>query len=571
MRPSSTALIAFALTLGACQAGAPSDEDTSALRPIVRPPPLPPDPNPGPVNAPAPDLCSIVNTLKGGSFGGFSLDAGCSTASYDDLYYFGSTSHHFTLTGGEQTGPRTPEAMADALFCVLGSSEGPTADALQPTSVGRFGYSTSFHVTSRDPVQRHVAGQRVASVYLFGAPFVLEAQDFDASFPTEAESSSLPGFGSTGYYMNVKSSSTNWWVKGSGSVPGTPLTVSAGFSQSDPFRALQNNAISLRDTDPMASTVPSSYLWDNVFNSGGMFHLTPTPAEVASHNADLNWSDADYRNLTDGRLPYDGAYGGATGTYAFLDPSNAYYRLGYPGASATLANGGPASPELTLGFALSFDIIQLGLNLDVKLRSGFELDQGQDGGVDREQTKRGTVATAIDAESNTSLKGELILHDPTGWFDPLLDETFNVIDPLELGPAHTPLASAEYDLSNGFPFSSYQSASSGAAADPQAAIQSCLAAPPASAPPVTPDNPKHIMQRAEDLAGQWLYPCNVQMCRHDTSSLWTCTWNAQTKKLDCADTHQPCSNACFAQADLCDTTGNVYHPTVTKPNPSCIR
>jgi hypothetical protein len=437
-----------------------------------------------------------------------------------------------------------------------------------------------IEVPKYDASSRQVVGQRLGKLYLFGVGLDIEDQDYVAHFPTEA-SNPGPFLRRTGYYMDLQTSTTKWELGGSG-IAG-PFWLDLDFGQDPFFRSMQNNAIAFSSLDnhnasDPANAVNPKFTWDawiNKCNSctpSGLFGCDcPSQADWNQHNYFANWTDAQYRNLSDGILPYIAPLGGVSGKYVYRDSSPNWTQLGKADGGTTPddpthTDGRSPTSYLNFTFALDYDIINLSCNLGVGFRSGMELSQGSYY-ANEFASHYANVVTSLEAESNASLDVRLIIRNPF-LFGPatLFDGTFTILDPTKVKRyQHVNAAQISYDFANGFPFSQYNTASTGNVPAP-AAHDSCLAVPASNNPTVQPQSPQDFLQQATQAAKNELFPCHVALCSIDSANaqigkLRTCQWNRSTQKLDCVQTTQSCTVCTQQTADLCDAAGNVYHAT----------
>jgi hypothetical protein len=544
-------------------------------------------------------ICAILDALPATTIGAVNINKpNCNYWDYDNLYYLGSISRSFRLGGGTTLSPQTPVAMSDALLCALKDSDGASVDATKsPNGLGRFGMASRIVVSKFDPTQRQVLGQRLGTLYAFGVPLDLEDQDFGVSFPTEYVSSGVLLNSTTGYYMDLQSSKTTWSLGGSGFIP-PAFNLKLDFGQTGNFHGVGTNGVAFTSADknhaPDATNVGVDG-WDPWVQScnsckaaGGWFCSCPTPADQQQHDKFVNWTGAQFSNLSDAVLPYYGATGGVTGNYVYKDPSKSWLQLGMP--SGNLIPGDPThdaknspSTYLDFEFGLDYDIVKLMLDLNVKFRSGMELVQNNWISGDTHIIHNASVGTSVDAESHADLGAHLTIKNPF-FFGPeyLVDETFTIFD--SSGDTalnrHADAADITYDYDAGYPFRGYSSFLGGdRSANAEAARQACLAVPPKNNPPVQPGDPNQFLNQVKNAAQSKLYPCNIKLCTQDSANapsqyygtLKTCTWNAQTQKVDCVSTGQSCAlcDPAATHVDLCDAGGTVYHPSTVTGLPQC--
>lgn len=526
-------------------------------------------------------ICDLIDNLPGGNIVGIHIEPPhCTFYNYDNLYYLGS---YLPSTHGQSS--RRATAMSDALFCALKDADGAIADGTVHTGVGRFGMLSRIEVPKKDAAARQLVGQRIGTLYAFGVGMDINNQDFVVSFPTEKTPKLFADpAGATGYYMAVKSSTTSWGLAGS-AVVGL-FTLALDFGQDGYFRSLQNNAFALSSPNNHGRSDPANvanprFSWNAVYGGcaacrtgGASFCTCPSDADVAQHNAYLNWTDDMYRNLGDGKLPYVGPTGGVSGRYVYQEPSLNWTQLGF--TSGGQIDGDPDnskhdSTHLKFTVKLDYEIISLGVTLGVGFRSGMELSQSSYFAHEFGE-HYATVKTTLEAQSNAWMNVHLVIRNPFPFGpDYLIDETFDIFNVST--PNHPTEASRiEYDYAQGFPFHVYSSVATGNR-PAQAGHDACVAVPVQDKPLSPPGSPAAFVARVRDAAQDQLFPCHVRMCSVDRQPptrghVRKCEWNRATKRLACADTTESC-DACQSSADLCDAAGNVYRAKSTVSKVPC--
>lgn len=528
-------------------------------------------------------VCDIMNALPATNIAGVGIDKPtCSFTNYDNLYYLGTYGRPIFTQPSSPPQSTRAQAMSDALFCALKDSAGTVADGTVGSPVGRFGMESRIAVPKYDPVARQVVGQRLGKLYLFGVGMDIEDQDYVATFPAERANEGRFVFAlHTGYYMDLQSSTTTWRLGGRGTTG--LFTLSLDFGQNGYFSSMNNNAIALNPHDGNNHTdnVLSWDHWNQTCNAcraaGSLFCDCPGSGDVAQHNAFASWTDDNYRNLSDGTLPYWGTQGGVSGNYVYRNSSRNWTQLGFANGGTGIqfdpSDADPShdavhnpSTDLHFGFALDYDIIDLSLTLHVGFRSGMELTQS-DHFSNEFKNHYADVATKLDAESEADLLARLVIKNPFPFGpDYLVDESFNVFDP-QRKVADSNGASISFDYGQGFPFSSYVTPTTQPYGLPnaQAAHDACVAVPAANNPPVSPGSPDGLLSQAAAAAQANMWPCHVKLCKasgdgYRVGTLETCEWNKSTKKLDCTATTTPCSVCSDSRADLCFADG-TYKPS----------
>jgi hypothetical protein len=522
-------------------------------------------------------VCDIMNSLPGGNIAGVGIDKPtCSFTNYDNLYYLGSLSQPISFGGPPPAVSHRAPAMSDALFCALKDSAGAVADGTFGTPVGRFGIKSRIDVPKFDAGARQVVGQRLGTLFLFGKGIDIEDQDYVVSFPTERATGGALLIPHTGYYMDLQSAATTWRLGGSGTVG--LFTLSLSFGQNGYFSSMNNDAFALspRDGNNHADDLLSWTHWQSSCNSciaaGSAFCDCPGSGDIAQHNQFAGWSDAQFRNLGDGTLPYWGPAGGVSGNYVYRDASKNWTMFGRSSGSGISAGQADAEPSFDVlhnpstdfhfTFALDYEIIALSLALGVDFKSGMDLTQSSH--FENEfKNHYADVATTLDAQSGATLDARLVIRNPFPFGpDYLVDETFHVLNPTTHNAnGHVTAASISYDFTDGFPYHAYSGAAVGTAPNAQAAHDACVAVAPRNNPPTTPGSPEALAQQAAAAAADAMWPCHVRICKPTGSTfsgtLQTCEWNHATKKLDCVQTTQPCGVCQAAKADLCLADGSV--------------
>jgi hypothetical protein len=533
-------------------------------------------------------VCDLMNSLPGGNIGGVAIDKPtCGFTNYDNFYYLGSYSRPILVQPGTPPPSQRAQAMSDALFCALkdsatASNGNGSADGTVGTPVGRFGIQSSIAVPKYDAGARQVVGQRIGTLYLFGVGMNIEDQDYVATFPTERTGGggifSLPH---TGYYMDLQSSTTTWHLGGHGSIG--LFTLGLEFGQNGYFASMNNNAIALSPQDGNNRFDPelSWDHWQQGCNackaSGALFCDCPGSGDVAQHNAYANWTDAQFRNLSDGTLPYWGTSGGVSGNFVYRNSTKNWMQLGFANGGSGIQNDGndadpthnaANNPSTHLGFtfALDYDIIDLSLALNVNFRSGMELTQA-DHFTNEFKNHYADVGTRLDAESSIGLTGRLTIANPFPFGpDYLVDETLTILDPTHVKKEDDKLVTTiSYDYTQGFPFSTYVTPAGDQSANAQAAHDACVAVPAVNNPPVAPGNPDTLLSQAASAAQQNMWPCHVKLCKaggdgYRVGTLETCEWNKSTHKLDCVQTTQTCNVCSDSRADVCFADGSFVSP-----------
>lgn len=518
-------------------------------------------------------VCDILDALPNLSFGGIGIaNPSCTRTDYHDLFYLGSDSRLL----GRQSSSRA-QATSEALYCALKEAHGAVADGTSHTPLGRFGMESRLEISSADPRARRVEGQRLGRLYAFGVGVDLDNQDFRAAFPTERSSTRF--LRRTGHYMDVETRTTKWRVGGSVAAP--PFTFSLDLEQRPFYEVLGNGAVALSPLVPAGDDrgrhdYREAFRWQTFVDrcnecraASLAFCDCPTEADWAGHNRFAGWVDAQYRNLQDAVLPFFGA-AGVSGDHVYKTPGVNWFQLGRPdgaGHPGEPSHRGDPSTRFGFGFGVTFEIVEVKLQLGVGFRSGMELQKFPSGGLDTgTAAPRSNVVTSLDAESDLDLDAHLIVRNPFPFGpDILLDADIPLLHP-EPATGHAVASAMQYDEASGLPFTGYATAA-GPQFDAQGARDVCLSAPPVSLPRTEPGSPKDFVDRVREEAGKKLFPCDVRLCRpRDDGNLAArgtrqlCDWNQATRRLDCRDTGESCE-MCDQHAALCDEQGNLYSPS----------
>ena len=526
----------------------------------------------------------------------------CSYTTYDNLYYLGEDDSGSASGNAPST---RAGSMGDALYCALKGSNAAQADATSSGAFGRFGMAARVNVSKYDPAtfsqlgnpERQVVGQRLGTLYAFGAGLDIENQDFVATFDQEpnvpgcnVRGAFCDGFSTaTGYYMDMKSSAVRWGLGGSGRIPlgtsGFELTLGADVGQNGTFEALNNNAFALTavntdisgntGADQLNSPTNSALTWDTFVAQhvpcapNDLFCPPPISGdEFAQHDDFVSFTPDQYRNLGDGILPYGGNLGGISGQFVYRPSSMNWTQFGPAQGGETSIVGNPPAgaappthnvsnnPSSHLGFAFGLTyakLISVSVGLDLKFLSAMQLSQGQ--GTISDGPQFASVTTSLDAASSVSLGADLAINNPFGFGpDPLFKAHFNLIDPQTPG-VHVQAADVRYDYSQGTPFYSFQTSNG------DADLQSCLAAPATDNPVATVSTPDTFMQQVVDTAPNYMYPCQVRYCDFSQPDpaggfqLMDCSWDAPSGQMICAPLGVTCVDMCQNSAAICDSSG----------------
>jgi hypothetical protein len=533
-------------------------------------------------------ICHLVNDMPSFSVGDISFSSsGCQSNKYDNFYYLGSDYYRLELRGGPVESTRAA-TLANSLYCALKDSHGATANGTASTPLGAFGMSSRINVSKYDPTAMQVVGQRIGTLWAFGVPLDIEDQDYVATFPTEAlkGGSVFSGF-TTGHYMTLQTSTATWSIGGSGFIG--PFTLSAKVGQQGYFSSMNNNLFGTnggwQENNPNPGLTWSA--WENSCKSCVPSWLIqcdcPSAAQTAQYNQFASWSSSQFENLTDGVLPYQGNTGGVSGNQVYLNSANNWTELGpapgglFPAIAAIGGTAGVAGDDThTVGnnpstyfdvsFGFDYGIINLDLDLQLDFSSSMELVQND--GELSDGPLAGSIMNNLYAQSTTQLSANLSVSNPFPFGpNPLIQETFNIINPTTAQPPATTAAWIQYDYTNGAPIYLYNTARTGNQGNPGAAEANCLAQPVQNNAPEAPASPQTWVQQVGNSAQANLFPCNVNLCNPSSNgsvsgTLETCSWNAATKSLACTQTNTPCS-VCSDSVQLCDSSGHVYAPTST--------
>ncbi len=527
------------------------------------------------------------------------LQAHCSTDQVNDLYYNGSEA----LTNSLEDFLLVPAVTGGAFFCSIADSDGATVDGTLSSSLGRFGVTSQFNVTTRDAPNAHLTARRVGKFYLFGAGANLEVQDMDFKFPSEKTTGSSPWLGS---YMHVQSAGIDWDISGSVTIPVGPVmvTITPTLGSVAPTRSMTNNGIYFSPTND-TNMLPVNYsysTWNTCLQSSGC-------SEAGSAGAGLFQLDhalpcpTDITSGTDGTLPYFGhefGAGCATQNFIFFDILNNWLHFGRPGApevggadessagtastalepnhvitnttSTSIASGGDATTAASLEVSAEFDAevakVTVDATVSLAARDGFAVRQHHVFGTDIGAFGNVVVDTALSAQSKATATVKVTIE--TDLLGPISDSfSFSLGD---TGDREAPVAAGT--TVPGYVSMQYRDGLTGSTeangdyltginqylvkgvpkSDPDSARLSCVLASTATTKaPVKTDNPGPFLQNVASNFVKTVHPCHVQVCNPAGTSETDYEWNGT--QLAETTTHTPCSICTEWKMDLCDGSG----------------
>lgn len=550
------------------------------------------------------------------------VSTNCTLKQTKNLYYNGSLSP----TGGLADLASRPFVTSAAYYCAVKDSHGAKNSAgVVSTSFGGFGMSTRLQITRNEPTPTMVVeGQRIGGITLFGASADLDVQEFQLLFPSEMRPAGQitavhTGTGQTyfqnvtkqqGLYMQALSDSAEWGIGGRVPIP-TPipgLTIgitpslqhdSAKLGSTPLFDSLNNNLVSSTVTNTTQLNAPNpAYKYDTLFAAQqnclkscvpGILCVCqpyPTSKEVLEHERTCSGGTCNYGNTTDGILPYDGPFGGATQTMLYHDNLLNWLHFGHPGAGGIAGepkydltkDGKGQTSAFGLTIDAKYDIgvasVSVGVNTTVGLRSGFAIRQNRVPGAGGEFNTDGQVQTALDSQSSVGINASVSVELPIfGSFS----QSFTLLKPTGTSGAKETVASsvryADDDATSRF--LSYTTTVTGAK-DPNTAFTQCLQSAPA-ATPVKPADPAPFLTNVGNAAIKQIHPCRVTTCNAQ-NVVQQCDWNVSTNSFTCQSLGMTCSDCFRYSASLCDETNTVLtNPdtnmpvTLVRPTPgSCI-
>jgi hypothetical protein len=527
------------------------------------------------------DLCTLVNALGSTlpSLGGDAIGIDtlrCKPDKVDNLYFNGASK----LAGNLTDLSILPYVTGGAYYCAMADADASSVDGTLDSALGRFGVSSQFDVTNRDPANTHVAGRRTGTFWLFGAGAKLAVQDIDITVPAETVGSSW-----WGGYLGVKASGYTWDFGAHvtfpvGPAPAVMVTLTPAFSARGPTRTDTNDSVRL---SPVTSynTLDPRYFYDawaacgssgcaaNPFVNATEFqfdHLAACPANVAS--------------LTDHILPFANAHGGAScasQNFIYVDTLHNWFQFGRP--SGDLADGEPDhtlqnttdSSNYTfyagLGVDVKFDvgIVKIDLNTQINLvgRDGFALRQRHERNPDANQGKGvERIWTQLNAQSraDATIKATVAVG---GWLPPV-----TVTIPISLGDTgNIQAVRAPLNVQSDLTELNYTDAEHTALSlynvkgvskpNPDSARFACLNAPAAQKAPVAPDEPGAFLKNVATNAVDAIHPCSVTTCEPDGLHQVNYTWNSTQKRLNASSIRSTGCTSCVAlDMRLCDASGN---------------
>ena len=519
---------------------------------------------------------------------------------------------------------------AEALYCAVAGSDGHFANAYVDTSLGKMGVSSYVNVSTKDPAALHVGGQRIGRLVAFGVMMDVESQEFDYTFPTEYQPAqnvaatrlvkvaSPNGFGysivaapytqsipaQTGQYAIVNEKGHHFDINAHVAIPtpipGLSITAGMDFRHETPYDSANTNAYAMTTPGTGSGTFSNMFgtenasetarrrTWDNYVSQcntctasipiGGINTCDcPDAKEQANHERNCGTSgctDAYYRNLSDGRLPFEGDYG-ASGPYLGASHLN-WWHFGTPakGQIIPLMSGeqsysilGSFDPsiatthlEVDVGLAYGYKIFDVGLQIMTALdfRNGMAVRDDQTVDPDSHPAVVNKTSTWLDAEGRAHITADFAVsaNIPFIGKKTVLHESYSLLDKSVRSNSANKNASSSVEWAESEP-SAINGYQVGATETP---VSSCLNVPAASKPAIVTDNPVDFATAVGQKAHDSIYPCNIRLCDPTTSKLNTCTWYSATNSMSCTATTQACTCA-DDHADMCDSSGKVYPGT----------
>lgn len=549
-------------------------------------------------------VCAALDVLKSFNLGLPNAPAifrqfpTCTATSSSSRYYVGSAPG--------ATNPNDLLPLVALPFVTTGSYLCGVADShntVASSSVGALGIESRFNVTERSG--NTVKGERVGRISLFGASAVLERQDFSLSTPIEN------GQGHFGNYIDVTSSGISSWDwdpdRLSIPIPAGPGTINVGLDVELHGRSPND----VRGNQQLTATPASRFRydeWDRCINGPptctqvGNIQLCSRPCDPQFAPVDkfrldrFNSCPGLCDNLADGRLPYLGVFGGASGfsaNYINFQPFINWFHLGRPGNDvssqvfdqpaanintdnfASLASNATTWGRFNVdvGYSAGAASVDLKTTTILAVRDGFAIRQknflpGSDLGSTPPQHV--LVKTSVDAESAVDVDAQVRITLPiVGPLD------FNLPNIIKSDRPSATVAGAVIDYP-ATPTTGLRTYTVQGVAKPQpdqARLQCQLTPTPVTRSATPISNPGEFLRNAARNSVDAIHPCNVRYCSSGRN--YVCTWNAATKKLDCPSTAG--CNTCSNFMQLCSANGavipgsNVVFGSNAHIAPGCIQ
>lgn len=581
-------------------------------------------------------VCDALAALKGFDLGSDAVSSiidvapSCSLITREDLYYHGSA----PISGAVSDLFVLPVVTNGAYFCGLTEADGTASDSTF-AALGSFGVKSRFNVTRQDPLKGRVEGERVGQIFLFGASATLERQDF------VLETLQEDGRREVGGYLRLRAADSDWdWTPpklrvvvpaGPGAFEGSILFELHGRSS---YKRTRNNRIAtIVGSNRPKGAVRSPFDFDEwlaclnrpqagcttTFNpadpggpSGDLCLATRdcgpsrfTPFGKYLRDVNTNRCSGLCDQLSDGVLPYSGAFGGAGGvptSYIYMDPFRNWFHLGrtgharkgnrryrvadvdsYPSSSETLepvakldaSNFASLEDNATLWGRL---ILEAGYNvadlfeLETKVttalavRDGIAIRQNERGDIDAGASgDLVSVSTAVDSESALNIGVDVTVAFREPFFGQKIRHTqrFPNLVNKDREPAPSVGSDLSYRKENPSSMFSYE-VDGRLLPDAEGSRIQCQFAserpPRRSSTPISHPGPflKEVTKRAIDA----IHPCDIRFCVNGQRH--TCEWDARNKRIVCQDPVPGCGTLCEDGFYLCGPDNKFITGTFTR-------
>ena len=524
---------------------------------------------PHPARAQGRTLCEALELLDGfdmadGPTGVFfdSLPR-CSSSEARRLYYHGSAPIEGTLSDLKVL----PFVTQGAYLCGIADAH-DTRSRATFGALGTFGVESHFRVTRRDPSQGRLEAQRLGKIFLFGVSATLERQDMAWTVPGELQS------GQFGGYVELRVDQGSWdWNPAAISFPlATPagavvVTLDLELHGRTPRDSMENNLIAAAIARPFRFDQWTSCLADEPGCGPDGLCLEvcgpsrPVPYIKYAFDHALNACPGACGSLTDGMLPYFGAFGGASGSngaYIYMSPFRSWIHLGRTGDSTDRvppAESFEAPPEepvaslnldrfsslgshattwgrldLEVTYEAAIASITLGTTTTLAVRDGFAVRQRDTPlGFDFGSTsglKEIHLQTAIDSQAAIDIDARITVDVDLPAFDPP-EVTFHLPNLVQrtLTPGETTATKLSYFIDAPEPHSELHRYEIRGLpeSDPEQARLDCQfdEAAPTRRPPTSVSNPGVFLKNVAERAIHAIHPCHVHYCAGGDSTTAT--------------------------------------------------
>jgi hypothetical protein len=468
-----------------------------------------------------------------------------------------------------------PFVTTGAYLCGVADSHDTRASS---SAAGALGIESRFNVTERRG--NTVRGERVGRISLFGASAVLERQDFSLTTAVE----NVPG--NFGNYVDMTSQGIASWDwapdRLSIPIPAGPGTLTVGLK----LELHGRSPSEVRGNQQLTATPASRFRydeWERCINGpatctilGCSRPCDPRFEAVKKFKDDrANACPGLCDSLTDNRLPYLGAFGGASGfsaNYISFQPFTNWFHLGRPGRDPDQVFDQPVADLNTDNFeslknhATTWGRFDLDAkysaaiaSIDVKtktilaVRDGFAIRQNEFVILDSSSGPHALVKTSVDTEAAVDVDAtvtvdiDLLPVDPP----PFTLELPNIIksNPPDPGVVGTLI---EYPARPSSVLRTY-SVRGVAKPDPDAARLQCQLSPTPVTRTATPiSNVGEFLRNAARNSVDAIHPCDVRYCAGGRE--FVCGWSSTDRKLVCRPPTSGCK-VCINSMQLCGANG----------------